>query len=309
MKNPSNLLGHSLVRSSVAVSLCVSALTGCNDDARISQGGNFSAEAIGIPGVVLVDDMEDGNQYILSDDGLNGLWYIYNDESAGSTHLPEVGFPMTANGAIGPARVCGAASGATVFTGEVDCDFVAHTSGSGQQGWGAGIGVDFNGDGGAKNPIDASAYAGIAFFARGTTRNGTLRVKVQDASSTPESAAAADARGISRCETLTNGVCADHFGINITGLTNEWQWFAIPWINLATEGYGFVDSNYQTLPVGSAPPGLHLEALVGMQFQIQGADPADTGTPSQEVLDFEFSIDNLGFVESFAPGSAVGPTL
>lgn len=303
MKKLSIFARPSLVRASLTTGLSLAAAitaVGCSDDARIPQGGAFSFQATGIAGVVLIDDMEDGNQYILSDNGLNGLWYIYNDESAGSAHLPEVGFPMTRNGSIGPARVC-ADPNTPVFAGETACDFVAHTSGGGQRGWGAGIGLDFNGDGGVKNPVDATLYAGIGFFARGNTRNGTLRVKVQDASSTPESALAADTRGINRCETLTNGVCADHFGFNITGLTDQWQWFAIPWTSMSTEGYGFVDSNYQQEPAGLAPAGLHLEALVGMQFQIQGADPADTGTPSLDVLDFEFSIDNLGFVESFGP--------
>jgi hypothetical protein len=38
-------------------------------------------------------------------------------------------------------------------------------------------------------------------------------------------------------------------------------------------------------------------AVVGVQFQITGADPADTGMPMTPVEPFDFSIDNLSFLE------------
>ncbi len=292
----------------LVASFCLS--MGCSDDQRLSQGRKYSLESLGRPGVVLIDDMEDGNQYIISDDGFNGLWYIYNDESSGSTQQPELGFPMTINGAAGPARPCrGFLQSTPFFASETECNYVAHTSGGGQLGWGAGIGLDLNGDGGAKNPVDASMFAGIAFFARGNTRNATLRVKIQDASSTPESAAAADARGIPRCNPPATAPCADHFGFNITNLSNEWQWYAVPWEAMETENYGFLDSSYFPVHEGGAPIGFHTEALVGIQFQVQGADPADTGMPTQPVEDFEFSIDNLGFVESFLAPTLVAESM
>src|SRR6187551_3531633 len=50
------------------------ALPACSDDPRIPDGNHYSESVINEPGVVLIDDMEDGTQYILSDDGRVGLW-------------------------------------------------------------------------------------------------------------------------------------------------------------------------------------------------------------------------------------------
>lgn len=318
MKKLSSLVRTTLLRSPLVMGICVSSCVlalGCNGDTRIPQGGQFSSLATGNPGIVLIDDMEDGDQYVLSDDGLNGLWYIYNDESAGSIQTPDVGFPMTPNnGNTAPMRFCGDPQG-VVFAGETDCNFIVHTSGSGQLGWGAGIGVDLNGDGGEKNSVDATAYAGIGFFARGSAPpTNVLSVKIQDVSTTPESASAAADLGIAHCQDpLSNPSelpCADHFLYNIT-LTDEWRWYAIPWSTFASFSaylpYGFRDGTYN--PNGFLNPGLHLDALVGLQFQVAGADPDDDGIVAEGVLaqPFEFSIDNVGFIEAFQP--TLGATL
>ena len=81
----------SLVATAV---VALAAFAGCSDAERISDGDRFSSFATGRPGPVLIDNMEDGTQYLLSDDGRTGLWYIYNDASLNAVQEPSLGFPM-----------------------------------------------------------------------------------------------------------------------------------------------------------------------------------------------------------------------
>jgi hypothetical protein len=271
---------------------------GCSGTERTADGEHFQ-------GVDMIDNMEDGQQYILSDDGRVGLWYTYNDASPSGTQEPSLGFPMYRTrrpdgtpdpSSQVPARECGGA----LFPGETECTFVARTWGTGQRGWGAGMGVDLNGEGGAKNPFDASAYGGIGFFVLGDVRDNQLRVNVQDVRTTPESADAADRRQISRCESYLpdgtkTGRCNDHYGVNVTGIAkNEWHWVTIPFHCMQDGAWGYPS------PVGGGQPGdnvLRRDAVVGVQFQVAGDDPTDSGKPGGMVRDFNFAIDNLSFLD------------
>jgi hypothetical protein len=286
------------------------ALAGCSDAERISDGDRFSHVATGQPGAVLIDDMEDGSQYLLSDDGRTGLWYIYNDASLNATQEPSLGFPMyrvlrddgsPQPGSVVLPRPCGGTAETPFFAGETtdDCRFVARTWGTGQRGWGAGVGLDLNGENGQKNPIDASEFAGIGFFITGTAKNGAVRVKVQDARTTPESALAADRAGIERCKDTPTSRCNDHFGATVTVEPNVWKWVAIPFGCLAPEGWGFPGSGQ-----------LLTSAVVGLQFQMQGGDPTDSGMPAAnaDIFPFDISIDNLSFLEAGSVAPTACPT-
>jgi hypothetical protein len=280
----------------------------CSDDPRIAAGDLYLQVNSGVPGASLIDDMEDGNQYLLSDNGLVGLWYTYNDESVGSLQEPALGFPMyrilTPEGAplstsLVPPRPCGETPQTPFFAPETDCAFVARTAGTGQRGWGAGMGLDLNGEGGTKNPFDASDYGGIGFYVMGTMRNQTLRVNVQDVRTTPESAEAADRRNIDRCESFRDdgsetGRCNDHYGFNVTALPDPaaaeqpWVWVEIPFSCMTASNFGYTGDT----------PGLLTTDIVGVQFQIGGADPDDNPmTAALPLLPFDFSIDNLAFLE------------
>lgn len=287
---------------------------GCSDDPRVSDGNRFTEAVVDMPGAALIDDMEDGTQYILSDDGRIGLWYTYSDESVGSVQEPAIGFPMyrTSNedgtpypGAVVPARPCGGVGTTPFFANEDSCNLVARTWGTGQRGWGAGMGVDVNGEGGVKNPFDASEYGGIGFFAWGRVRGGLLRMNIQDVRTTPESAAAADRRGIARCEsymatpsgTIPTGRCNDHFGYTVRIASNspaetpQWQWYEIPFDCMTSGGWGYPSMGGENVPF---PQG-----IVGVQFQITGPDPEDDGTIAMgmAIEPFDFAIDNLSFIE------------
>jgi hypothetical protein len=278
----------------------LAAVVGCGGEERIADGEHY-------PDVDMIDNMEDGTQYILSDDGRVGLWYTYNDASSSGTQEPSVGFPMyrtrRPNGAPDPSsQVIPRECGNGPFAGEQECTFVARTWGTGQRGWGAGMGVDLNGEGGAKNPIDASMYGGIGFFVIGNVRSGNLRVNIQDVRTTPESAAAADRRGIARCESFLEdgtptGRCNDHYGIVLGGVTNTaWRWVTIPFACMKAQSFGYPSS-----PTSGGQPSdnvLRRDAIVGIQFQVAGADPSDSGMTGGMIAPFDFSIDNLSVLDT-----------
>jgi hypothetical protein len=300
------------------------AALGCSGDPRVSAGDRFTQDVVGEPGAALIDDMEDGTQYILSDDGRIGLWYTYSDESVGSTQSPAIGFPMyrTSNedgtpypGAEVQPRPCGGVGTTPFFATEDSCSLVARTWGTGQRGWGAGMGVDVNGEGGVKNPFDASEYGGIGFFAWGRVRAGLLRMNIQDVRTTPESAAAADRRFVPRCEStmstpsgeVATGRCNDHFGYTVRIASNapadvpQWRWYEIPFDCMTSGGWGFPGVGGENAPFP--------EGIVGVQFQIQGPDTDDNGAPDmvngmpQAIEPFDFAIDNLSFIEKSRVGT------
>ena len=119
----------------------LSAVAGCSDSERVPDGERFSSLVTGQPGVVLIDDMEDGSQYLLSDNGLTGLWYTYNDASLNAVQEPSLGFPMyrilTDDGAplpgsAVPPRPCPGGPETPFGTETLDeCRFVARTWGFG----------------------------------------------------------------------------------------------------------------------------------------------------------------------------------
>jgi hypothetical protein len=157
------------------------------------------------------------------------------------------------------------------------------------------MGLDLNGEAGQKNPYDASGFAGIGFYAYGTARGNALRVNVQDMRTTPESAAAADRAGVGRCLDTPASRCNDHFG-TVVEITETWRWIEIPFSCMQPGNWGF--------PGGAA--GFLASGVVGIQFQIQGQDPADTGMPMEgsSIEPFDIAIDNLAFLE---PGRVATP--
>jgi hypothetical protein len=115
--------------------------------------------------------------------------------------------------------------------------------GSGFTLWGAGEGFNFddpgNGDGGsAKVVYDASAYAGIVFWAKaGSGSTTSLRVNVSDKDTDP-------AGGV--CAPVSK--CNDHFGATIP-LATEWRQIVLPFSELKQAGWGMPASSFDAAHV------------------------------------------------------------
>jgi hypothetical protein len=199
--------------------------TGTGDDASADSGPGLQLEAI--------DDMATNSGSILPSHGRVGAWYTYNDATAGATEMPGVPFTKTA---LNPPRDT--------------ANFAARMQGSGFTLWGAGEGFNLddpgNGEGGsAKIAYDASAYTGIAFWAKaGSGSTTSLRVNVSDKDTDP-------AGGV--CMPVSK--CNDHFGATLP-LSTQWRQFVLPFSELKQAGWG--------MPAPSFDPA-HLYAC---QFQV-----------------------------------------
>lgn len=169
-----------------------------------SDGGSSetSSECVitrGGDGIVLIDDLDDGDATLPSRDGRSGWWYTANDGT--SEHFPP--------GLWRP-------SDDDAYSG----DYAAHFSGSGFLGWGATVGFTLN----EECPYDASAYAGITFRARG---QGTIRVRFTTVATVPVVLVPGD------CVED----CWDDFASEIR-LGDAWSEYEITWDDLAQAGWG-----------------------------------------------------------------------
>jgi hypothetical protein len=199
--------------------------SGTGDDASADSGPGLQLEAI--------DDMATNTGSILPSHGRVGAWYTYNDATAGASETPGIPFTKTA---LNPPH-----GGA---------NYAARMQGSGFTLWGAGEGFNFddpgNGEGGsAKVAYDASAYTGIAFWAKaGSGSTTSLRVNVSDKDTDP-------AGGV--CAPVSK--CNDHFGATLP-LSTDWRQFVLPFSELTQAGWG--------MPAPSFDP----KHLYACQFQV-----------------------------------------
>jgi hypothetical protein len=160
-----------------------------------------------------IDNLEDGNDSIITQQGRRGDWYSYNDGTAGVQMPPTSSFASSSPGADGSARA-------------------ARTTGHGFTLWGAGMGFDLNSlpnPGGGVGRIDGSAYTGISFKAKGT---GAMRVNVQTVAVLLVASGGTCVAGATEEE-----ACEDAHGKDIP-LTSTWTTHKVPWTGMTQVGWG-----------------------------------------------------------------------
>lgn len=175
----------------------------------------------------LVDDFEDGNQYIVQRDGRNGAWYVSNDGRGSQT--PRAG-GMVLPVMLEPPRP--------------ESRRGLHTFGGPFPEWGALIGTSLVLNGATSAPYDLSRYSGIAFWVRAGSGSG---------SGPGGPSGLATSVRVNLPSTQTNGSGNDHFGFDVP-LSSEWQRFEKPFAELAQSGFG---------TAADAPD---LEHVTGIQF-------------------------------------------
>ncbi len=175
-------------------------LVACIPPGRPAASGLTELRSCGPDG--LIDDGEDGNNQTKVAGSRGGYWYTFKDPASGSTVLPEAGegsaFAMSEPGASGSR-------------------YAAHVTGHVGQGEAvfAGMGLNFVDP---MAPYDASAYKGVAFWAkRGPHGHGRVRFKVPDVATHEKGGVCTD--------------CFNDFGVEIL-VTEGWQHFAFPWRKL-----------------------------------------------------------------------------
>lgn len=198
-----------------------------------------------VPAALIIDDFEDSDAKILTQEGRAGGEYIYGDGTATAISVPPtngVFIPELLHGAKGPNNL-----GAVRITG------------SGFAAWGSGFGFEFNSPTDSPNvrgKYDCSAHKGIAFWARtgsGTPVQMQLYFPSLQTSFTEGSLCKRD-----NIPEAKGNWCDDDFvAANPAMVQSEWKYFKIPFAGAAQRGYD-----------GCAVyPSLDLKLMLGLQFR------------------------------------------
>lgn len=248
--------GGSPTSGGSGTSVAGTATAGADTDPEPTAGaGGVPAEA---PRFELIDDMEDGDAFIVSAGERNGHWDIANDGTPDATQRPPAaGFVM-----------------AELMPNErPNSAFAAYTQGAGFKDWGAFMTVSMRTwPVYEETPVyDASRYSGVAFYARaGAGSDLNLRVRYIGAQT--------DARG---GECTPGGsietACYDHFYADVK-LSHTWEryelWFA----------------DFRQAGVGKSFPSMDLASMYALELFFPGRETASGNA-------FELWLDDLAFVE------------
>jgi hypothetical protein len=194
-----------------------------------------------------IDDLEDGDNQIQALGHRSGFWYTYNDGTGMQTPVPDptglIPFKTSAGGH--------------------SAMFSAHTSGTAFTTWGAGMGFDFNNTASKSCVYNASAYAGIKFWAKG---NVAIKAMVKIPGTTQSTSDSGTC--------TTTGMCEDHYFLQPKPiLTDAWTQYTIDFSSATTfgqEGWGV------KVPFDKTN-------IIAVQFQVGMSLP------------FDFSVDDITF--------------
>jgi hypothetical protein len=192
--------------------------------------------AVGSGQQPLIDDFEDGDSRLILSDKRAGSWVVFNDGTGQQQPRAGASFPAD--------RIPGGREGSR---------FGLHTHGSKFTKWGAVLSVELS----PRRCYDASAYAGIAFWARGRAK---VRVAVKMTQVVGEEFGGSCIKD-----------CYDGHGASRT-LSKDWQRYALRWEELAQVGFG--------TPLPFDP-----HSLYSVEFAVAADQPS-----------FDFWIDDLSFL-------------
>jgi len=185
----------------------------------------------------LIDDFEDNDARIASLEHRAGFWSASNDNTGKQRPAP--------GGPLAMTRIPG---------GRGASQFALHTSGNKFTKWGALLAADFS----PRRCYDASAYAGLVFFARG---RGSFNVVAKMTQIAPEEFGGSCTHD-----------CYDSHRATIP-LTNDWQAHRVTWAELKQNGFG------QSVPFDP-------RSLLSLEF-----------TVAPEQTPFDLWIDDIRFLE------------
>jgi hypothetical protein len=167
---------------------------------------------------LLIDDLEtsDGFGATCMTGGRDGGWYVYDDGTMGATRTPSTD---------GPALPLEETQGPNGTTTQA-----VHVRGMGYTGWGGGVGTTLV-PGNTTNATfwDASEYAGISFWAKGSGIMFLQAVLAETRSSAEEYP------GL--CEPILQLNCNDNYAGNQFTLTETWTRYDIPFATMNQEGW------------------------------------------------------------------------
>jgi hypothetical protein len=180
-----------------------------------SGGSAANAGSGGAPdvpsGADLLDDMEDGNFYLVPRPPRFGYWYVAGDSTVGA-QLPKIDQLVER---LEPEREASRSA--------------VHFTASGFEGWGASVGLSFADAAQKKVSYDSGNALGISFWIRGKVHDDAkLKVQLPVVGTDPAG---------TECGGKDQGQCLDHFAAQIT-VTAEWKQVTIPFGSLHQAGWG-----------------------------------------------------------------------
>jgi hypothetical protein len=259
------------------------AAAGCGDT-ETNKDPNDDTRAL--PGVVLIDNGEDGNNSTMDDEsaGYFGYWYTFDDKLECSNPAktgmtvplpdPQGGPEFTWTNYVS----AGQTPPPEEIPGQTN-EFGARFSGGGHAEWGAGLGVALNNQG-ALQPYDlvAQGFTALRFWIKNVESADALTIDAQitDAFAEPDAGRCIE-RDNTTCEP-TQG-CSDAALFQIPNVGAEWQPVEIPLEQFMRGGWG-----NPMLDGMDAPTGLATTEAYQIQFKVGAVDA------------FDIWIDNVGFV-------------
>jgi len=247
-----------------SASVSTSATTGGSNTAGGSSSSSTAAvckDAVASGTAPLIDDLTDGNEWILTNEGRLGTWYVYNDGTG--SQVPALNTPTLPT----DGRMC--------------------TSGDGFTSWGAGLGLSIDADASKNCNYDVTAYTGIRFKLEGSTTNSFVRfVLVTNNIASPIGGGSCD-------KSLNN--CDDFYGADIvattSGIVCENKTSAFSCVSTATNDNSLLISipfaRMSQMGWGTAFSVFDLAHTLGMHWEIHLSDTL--------AASFEFCIDNITF--------------
>ncbi len=234
------------------------------------------AGAAFVPEYELIDDMEDGDEFVMLGTGRSGRWSIGSDGS-GTTDPSTTPPPMTLLGAPD-------IRGTSLYAARLRAEGFA--SGA----WGVFIAVTYVYPESPVNYYDGSAYCGIHFWAkRSADTTLGLSVRMPDKYSVPEggfcrevASGAGGAGGVNGAggeAGASPGICFDHFS-RAVGLTETWKEYTVFFSDMTQGGWGAPSPLEQ----------IDMEHLISIEFFM--------GKPAV----FELWVDDLAFVKNATGG-------
>ncbi|HTQ04897.1 MAG TPA: hypothetical protein VMI54_13620 [Polyangiaceae bacterium] len=228
----------------------------------VCTSGKCGTDIVIPPGDV-IDDFEDGDQYLPMTNGRVGNWYAYNDGTTTGTPMQSMSMP----------QIPGHRGDASVFG--------MHATGSGYTNWGCGFGADLDNGGtgqSSKVPYDATfdddgtptLYAGVTFWAKSDM--GPLAVSVVLPDGDTDAAGNICNQNPVPSPGSGAGVC-DHHWLASVQLGSDWQRFTVLFSDLKLESGG-----------NPVPTSFDPSRIVSVQFRIL---PGTT---------FDFWVDDVAFV-------------
>jgi hypothetical protein len=184
-------------------------------------------------GIEMLDDMEDGNQYLPAKPPRYGFWYVNGDASPGAK-LVKIEQLITG---LVPARAASTKA--------------AHFTATGYVGWGATVGLSFSDAAQKRKPYDTGDAVGISFWVRGSLKASdpmlTVLFPIPDT----------DPSG-THCGGTDQGLCLDHYK-TLVPVTADWKQITVLFSSLHQGGWG--------APVDAFEP----EQLLGIEWSAADA--------------------------------------